>query len=184
MRTPADPGKLYEAKALAELRDADALAGVGPGGWRGDAQGAVALVVGPAVSGPDAMAAPLSGVAGEAASKALAALGFEEGTVFVIASRPEGVDPAQAVPRLRLALEAVDAPLVMALDARAADDLAAAFGCVALEPGKPVRASGRLLGSTGEFAGSLTDQRAKARVWAAMRGIAAAVGHTTHVRRP
>jgi hypothetical protein len=175
---------LYEAKALAELGDADALAGVAAGGWSGDPLGAVALVVAGRSAGEDEADELVAGEVREAAGKALAALGFEEGSAFVIASRPAGADSAGLIARLRLALEAVDAPLALALDPRAADDLAAAFGLPHLEPGKPVRAAGRILGSVGDFGGSLGDAKAKARVWAAMRSVAAVAGHRTQARRP
>jgi hypothetical protein len=181
MTSPPDPVALYEAKALAELRDADTLAGVGDGGWSGDPLGEVALVVGAPRGAKGAM---LAADAAEAVDKALAALGFGSGSAFVIASRPVGADPAALTSRLRLALEAVDSPLVLALDAGGAQDLAAAFGLKALETGRPVRRAGRVLGSVGDLAGSLGDPKAKARVWAAMKAAAAAAGHKTQARRP
>ncbi len=181
MTSTPDPLDLYEAKALAELRDADALAGVAEGGWSGDPLGAVAIVVG-ALQPPGGSILP--GDVAEAVDKALAALGFESGSVFVIASRPAEVDPAAVAARLRLALEAVDSPFVLALDAGGAQDLAAAFGLKALEAGRPVRSAGRVLGNAGEFARSLGDPRAKGRVWAAMKSAAALAGHRTQARRP
>jgi hypothetical protein len=184
MTAVPDPLALYEAKALAELGDANALAGVASGGWSGDPLGAVALVVTTVASTEDVESGILRADVREAASKALAALGFEEDSAFVIASRPRGAETGALTARLRLALEAVDAPLVLALDPLAADDLAAAFGLHGLEPGKPVRAAGRVLGSTGDFAASLGDVRAKGRVWAAMRSVAAAAGHKTQAKRP
>ncbi len=179
-----DLAAVYEAKALAELGDADALAGVADGGWSGDPLGDVALVVGAPARDCGAGSALLSREAEDALGKALAALGYEKDSVFVIASRPEGARADGLGPRLRLALEAVDAPLVMAVDPRAADDLAASFGLERLEAGTPVRAAGRVLGYTGDFGGSLGDDTAKGRVWAAMRAVAAAAGHRTRARRP
>ncbi|HEY5517866.1 MAG TPA: hypothetical protein VIL15_06375 [Coriobacteriia bacterium] len=174
MAASTDPFALYEAKALAELADADALAGVRAGGWSGDPTGTVALVSGGVL--PDEAA--------EALDKALAALGFDGGTTFAIASRPKGARP-QAVPaRLRLALEAVDVPLVLAVDPQGAIDLASAFGVERLDPGRPVRSVGRVLGSVGDFAASLPDPKLKARSWAAIRAVAAAAGHTTQTKRP
>jgi len=174
MAASPDPFALYEAKALAELVDADALAGVGAGGWSGDPTGTVALVSGSAL--PDDAA--------EALSKALAALGFAADTAFVVTSRPRGARPQGAPARLRLALEAVDAPLALAVDSEAAADLASAFGIDRLEPGRPVRSVGRVLGSVGDFAASLGDTKLKARSWAAIRAVAAAAGHTTRTKRP
>ena len=184
MTAVPEPLALYEAKALAELGDANALAGVAAGGWSGDSLGTVALVVSTDASTGDTEDGILPADVHEAAGKALAALGFEEDSAFVIASRPRGAETDALAARLRLALEAVDAPLVLALDPLAADDLAAAFGLHGLEPGKPVRAAGRVLGSTGDFAASLGDPRAKGRVWAAMRSVAAAAGHRTQAKRP
>lgn len=183
MTAVPDPLALYEAKALAELADANELAGMAAGGWSGDPLGEVALVVGTEPSADDEsdiLPADLH----EAAGKALGALGFEQGSAFEIASRPREARPDARAARLRLALEAVDAPLILALDPLAAEDLAVAFGLRGLEPGKPVRAAGRVLGSTGDFAASLGDVRAKGRVWAAMRSVAAAAGHRTQAKRP
>lgn len=174
MSTEADLASLYEAKALAELGDAEALAGVGEGGWSGDPLGVVALVV----------AAPLPSEAGDAVDKATAALGVEPTTAFSIVSRPQASKPKQLMARLRMALEAVDAPWVLALDTQAAEDVAVAFGVAPLVPGVAVRAGGRVLGSVGDFAGSLADPKAKARVWAAMRSIAAGAGLQTQAKRP
>jgi hypothetical protein len=174
MAASPDPLALYRAKALAELADADALAGVGTGGWSGDPTGTVALVSGGVL--PDDAA--------EALGKALAALGFDEGTTFAIASRPPGVRPDAVPARLRLALEAVDAPLVLAVDREAAIDLALAFGVDRLDPGRPVRSFGRVLGSVGDFAASLGEPKSKTRSWAAIRAVAAAAGHTTQTKRP
>jgi hypothetical protein len=179
-----DPTALYEAKALAELGDADALAGVTGGGWSGDPLGDVALVVGAPAGGEGAASGPLSRELEEAVGKALVALGLEAESAFVIASRPVGARADGLVARLRLALEAVDAPLALALDAQAADDLAASFGLACLQAGMPVRASGRVLGYTGDFEDSLGDERAKGRVWAAMKEVAGAAGHRTRARRP
>jgi hypothetical protein len=73
-------------------------------------------------------------------------------------------------------MEAVDPLAVIALDADAAADAAAAFGLDALLPGRPVSAGGRVLGSAGEFADSLGNAAAKAHAWSAMKAIAAAAG--------
>jgi hypothetical protein len=81
-------------------------------------------------------------------------------------------------------LEAVDVPLVLAVDPQGAVDLAAAFGVERLDPGRPIRSLGRVLGSIGDFAESLADPKRKARSWAAIRAVAAAAGHTTQAKRP
>ena len=79
---------LYEAKALAELSDAEASAGVGPGSWSGDALGAVALVVG---APPAADGAPLSPETTAALDKALAAM--KAGTLKTCPDTGCGVAP-------------------------------------------------------------------------------------------
>ena len=67
--------------------------------------------------------------------------------------------------RLRLQIEAVDAPLVLALDAEAATDLASAFGLDALGFGVVVRGKGRRFVACDGLERSLNDTRAKTRVW-------------------
>jgi hypothetical protein len=96
---------------------------------------------------------------------------------FVIASRPNaGGDAAPRPSRLALALEAADPEVVIALDDDAADDLTAAFEIARLTPGQPVRVRGRVLGAAGDLGSSLSDAATKARVWRAMKEIAAAGG--------
>jgi hypothetical protein len=166
----------YEAKARAELGDADAIAAAMPGAWAGTIVGPrIAFVVGEP-HGPGPEAPLLDERAAGAVSKAADALGAH-GAVFTIASQPAGGAGEEARGRrLRLALEAVDPIAVIALDAHAADDLAAAFGMEDLRPGRPVRVAGRTLGSAGDFASSLGDPDAKAKSWIAMKAIAAAAG--------
>lgn len=168
---------LYEAKALAELADVETLLPSASKGWSGKAQSSLALVVGPAFPGEGAGVAALGETVGEALGKALTALGAAPADVFIISSRPVPDAPKRAVAgRLELAIEAVDPRLVFALDAGAAEDLATAFGTAALEPGVPVRARGRVLGSVGDFAASLAEPGAKAGVWSAMKSVAAEAG--------
>jgi len=172
---------LYEAKARAELGDADAIAGARPGAWTGEVMAAVALVVG---EPGDPTGTPLRGVASEAVAKALTALGFLEGSAFVISSRPRDEAGDEAlVGRLRLALEAVDPTLVMALDAQGARDLSAAYDLPELSAGRPVGSLGRTFGYAGEFVASLGDDSAKAPVWGAMKAIARADAAKTSARR-
>lgn len=169
----------YEAKARAELGDAEALASGAAKGWRGRPLGALAFVIG-APSDADAQAGePLRGEAGEAAAKAAEAFGVCGADVVAIASRPvAGLSAAVRARRLRLAVEAADPAAVIALDAEGAQDLAAAFEIEALDAGRPVLAHGRTLGSAGDLAASLADAPAKVRVWRAMKAIAHAAGLT------
>ena len=161
MTAVPEPLALYEAKALAELADADALAGVAEGGWSGDPLGAVVLVVSGAATGrtgDDLLPADL----GEAVGKALAALGFEEGSTFVIASRPGEAGPGRAGASLAPRAGGGRPPARARAGREAADDLAAAFGLPGLDPGAG-QVAGRVLGSArGDFAASLADPHAKA----------------------
>ncbi len=170
----------YEAKARAELADADALIGARPGAWDGEVVGPrIAFVVARrSADGSGFVDATTAG----ALEKAAGALGAS-GSVFMIASWP--VAAATSGPRcarLRLALEAVDAPVVIALDQAGAEDLAAAFDVPELRPGHPVRAFGRHLGAVGDFAASLGDADAKSRAWIGMKSVAAAAGLETKGR--
>jgi hypothetical protein len=171
--TAAQLAALYDAKAVAELADAEAQAGGPACGWRGEPLSRLAFVV--SAMSPDDVAAggPLSGEAGDAAGKAAAALGVDS-DVFVVASRPTAALAPQArSSRLVLALEAADPQVVIALDTDAAADLADAYGLEPLVPGRAARARGRVLGSAGDFVASLGDEKAKARVWGAMKAVAA-----------
>jgi hypothetical protein len=169
----------YLAKSTAEIADADALVGAPPGSWDGpliDAR--IAFVAGE----PQARGAVLGERVADAVMKAAEALGAGD-AVFAVSSRPvHGIDADAAAKRLRLALETVDPLAVIALDPRAAADLAAAFGTRDLREGSPVRAFGRALGSAGDFASSLDDPAAKARAWSAMKGIASLGGLDAKVR--
>jgi hypothetical protein len=158
---------LHEKRAAAELAAADALA---PGSdsvrWSGSLVPQVALVKGnpgPAEASGDAA---LSGPDGTAAARALERLGYDPSQVFATLSRPEpGIDASARTARLRAQIEAVDAPLVIALDEVAAEDLAAAFGLDRLPFGVLESARGRRLMAIGGLEASLGDQALKQRVW-------------------
>ena len=169
----------YLAKATAEIADADAETGAGAGSWAGPLIGArMAFVVGE----PQAGGALMNERVADAVTKAAEALGAGA-AVFTLLSRPvHGMDAESAARRLRLVLEAVDPPAVVALDPLAATDLAGAFGTRDLPESHPVRAFGRALGSAGDFAASLDDPVAKTRAWSAMKGVAALGGLETKVR--
>lgn len=164
---------LFEAKARAEIASADALA---PGSDVVPVTGAllahIALVKG--LPGPAEVAggAALSGPDGKAAARALAALGYQPGSTFAIVSRVEpGIAEERRTERLRLALEAVDPRLIVALDAEAAQDVSLAFGIAPLGFGKPVRILGRTVVAVDGLEASLTDQSRKQRVWRQFRTV-------------
>ena len=165
----------YAAKARAELADADVVGGAGPDSWDGPVVGTrIAFLV--AHRAAPAPAAILPDRTADAVARAAEALGVAD-AVFVMVTRPvAGACPEDRARRLRIALESVDAPAVIALDAESAEDLASAFELDLLRPGTPERAMGRSFGFVGEFSVSLDDASAKAKAWSAMKAVAAQAG--------
>ncbi|HET6352180.1 MAG TPA: hypothetical protein VFG89_08635 [Coriobacteriia bacterium] len=169
--SPEKLDALYAAKASAEVAAADRLA---PGSDTVASSGAliaeVALVKGLAGPAEASGGRALSGADGEALAKALAALGHNPEAAFRTLSRPDSsVDADARAARLRGQLEAVDAPLVIALDAQAAEDVAAAFGIPVPPFGTAVVACGRRIVAIDGFEASLEDEGAKKRVWQQLR---------------
>ncbi|MCL2503249.1 MAG: hypothetical protein FWE94_01345 [Coriobacteriia bacterium] len=190
---------LYAERTVIELGLADALLGCGQaltrcdrtpscsGGqaslWQGCLAPEVAVVKGIPSVAELAGGAAFSGADGDAAIKALAALGHDTGQVFFALSRPPcaqgpeaedgGGDAApgggggDAIPRrLRLLLESVDAPLVIATDMVAATDLSRAFDLPEeIEPGCLVHYAGRRFVACTGLEASLAGQDTKRRVW-------------------
>jgi uracil-DNA glycosylase len=174
--------KLHVIKARAELRAADALLGAESDiAGHGDPTAEVVIVKGAPDAGEVASRSALSGEDGVAARKALAALGFDPERTWATHSRPAQADDDAYAQRLEAIVEAVDPRVAIALDDVAAADLAAAYRVPALVPGRSVIARGRVLGSVGGLAESLSDPAAKARVWERFKTIAAAVPGTRAV---
>ncbi|MDP2181774.1 MAG: hypothetical protein Q8K99_04300 [Actinomycetota bacterium] len=158
---------LYEAKVAAELALADSRA---PGSdviaWSGDVLASVMLVKGLPGPAEATGGAALSGADGAAADKALEALGHGSARVFRMLSRPEsGIDFAARAQRLRGALEAVDPGLAIALDAEAAEDLAAVLGLARSRFGTAEHVMGRTFVAVDGLEASLADGVRKKRVW-------------------
>lgn len=158
---------LHTARVRAELAAADSLA---PGAdrveWSGSLLPEVAVVKGLPGPAEATGGAALSGADGEALAKALAALGWAEGSWFATLSRPEPASETNVrTQRLRLQLEAVDPRVIIALDAEAAEDLAHAFGLTHLRIGEQVRSFGRRIVAIEGFEASLADDGRKRRVW-------------------
>jgi hypothetical protein len=84
------------------------------------------------------------------------------------APTPGLADEARAF-RVRLAMEAVDPAVVIALDSAAATDLGGAFGIGALTSGEVTHVPGRVLLALDGFADSLGDTTRKRRVWEHLR---------------
>lgn len=159
--------KAFEERALAELARADAVwSGADAVRWRGNVVPSVMVVKGMPGPAETSGGPAVSGLDGTAISQALQRLGHDPGQAFFTLSWPISEMPAdKRAERLRLQVEAVDAPLVIALDARAADDLAVAFDLKGLPVGKVVRAVGRRLVACDGLEEALGDERAKRRVW-------------------
>lgn len=169
----ADPRAMFAAKAFAELADADASC---PGSdavrWCGEVLGNLALVKGSPSEVDIAAGVVLAGDDGEAARRALEALGVAWTEVFATCSRPSAeASGEQRAVRLRRQIEAVDPLAVVALDAEAAADLVEATGAGTLVAGKLVRWAGRTLLAVDGLEASLTDPRRKARVWSQLRSL-------------
>ena len=167
----------FEAKARAELRNADAALGVPVAvASAGDPLGAVVLAKGLPEAADTKARRVLAGPDGEAARKALEALGLDPASVWAVCTRPGKADLPACARRLELVVEAVDPRLVIALDDEAAEDLAAAFGLKALAPGRSVSVRGRTLGAVGGLSASLKDPGIKAKVWEHLKTLAKAAG--------
>jgi hypothetical protein len=164
---------LFEAKARSELDSADAAA---PGSDRVPSVGALlaglALVKGLPGPAESTGGAALSGADGTAADLALAALGYDPTCAFRMLSRPEpGIEAPRRAERLRLAIEAVDPEVVVALDAEAAEDLAEAFGTAPLRFGKPTVVTGRIMLAVDGLEASLADLPRKRKVWRQLQAL-------------
>ncbi|MDO8963438.1 MAG: hypothetical protein Q7W30_02985 [Coriobacteriia bacterium] len=172
--TPERLQALHDAKLRAELAAADALLpGGDPDALAGDPRSRAVLV-----------AQARSAGAFEAATKALAALGFDESTPFSVVTRSVDAAPGLRALRLAAVIEAVDPVLVVAIDAGGAEDLESAYGLSGLRPGEPVRVRGRVAGSVGDLGVSLADDAAKRRAWGAFKALAVALPTGTRTGRP
>ncbi len=162
---------LSEARAVAELAAADLLC---PGSdtvtSRGDVLGEVFLLKGlpgPAEAGGGAA---MSGADGTAADKALDALGFPPNSVFRALSRPVRVADADCYARrVRSMVEAVDPRVVVALDAEAIEDLAAAFALLRFATEGSAYVAGRRFVAVAGFEASLGDPERKRIAWGQFR---------------
>lgn len=159
------------AKARAELLRADErVPGSAAVTSAGGPFAAVVLVKGEPGATDLEQRRALAGEDGEAARKAIAALGYD-GPFFTTISRPVGAEPVAVAARLRLQIEAVEAAVAVALDAVAAGDLAAAFGIPPLDFGVAVRLPGRTLLAVDGLEASLADEAQKRRVWEQFKGL-------------
>jgi uracil-DNA glycosylase len=167
-----DLERAYREKARAELDLADAEAGVTePPSWTGAPLARTMLVKG--MPGPDDLASgtALGGADGEAAAKALEALGYDPHSVIALISRPSSAEQEARSRRVRLQIEAVDPARVVSLDRIAAGDVAEATGGELAQPGVAVEWMGRTLLWVDGLEDSLVDERRKADVWKQFQGL-------------
>jgi hypothetical protein len=179
--TPAKPSAeqirtQFEERARVELKAADALV---PGSDAVASTGAllteVVLVKGLAGPAEASGGFALSGADGDAALKALVALGWDERAVFRTLSRPQpGASSARRAHRLRMQIEAVDPTLVLALDAEAAADVGAAFSVAAPAWGQESRVLGRRFVAVDGLEASLGEPTRKRHVWRQLQAARAA----------
>lgn len=169
----AQVASLYDARLESELA---AASGMVPGADRvpfgGDPHARVVLIKGMPGPAEETGSAVLSGADGEAATRALEALGITGG-YFAALSRPvESAEPDGVRGRVRALVEAVDPEYVVALDAVAAEDAAGAFG-LASPPrfGLAVRVCGRTLVAVDGLEASLSDPARKRRVWEQFKAV-------------
>lgn len=166
--------ELHEARARSEIAAANALA---PGSdvvaHRGDLMPVIAVLKGLPGPAESSGGAAVSGADGLAAEKALERLGYEPAAVFWALTRPEpSMDAARRAARVRALIEAVDAPLVLSLDAEAAEDVAAAFSVARLAFGREHSVAGRRLVAVDGLELSLADARRKSLVWKQLQAAA------------
>jgi len=165
--------ELFEAKALAELGRSDCLApGTDTPRWSGDVFAEVVLVKGDAGPAEVAGGRALTGPDGQAAKKALEALGFDPKAVFATVARPDpDIDADLIRQRLRMQVEAVDPYAVVALDAVAAQEVAVALTLGSLPFGVQVSSGGRVFVAVDGLEASLDDEVARRRVWDQFRAL-------------
>ena len=161
----------YAAKVQQELTDADRMApGADSSSSSGDVFADAFLVKGDPGPAEVAGGTALSGPDGEAARRALEALGFDPASVFATVARPEpDVDPEGLHARLRMQVEAVDPYAVVGLDRVATDLIREAFALSALRPGRQKHVHGRVFVAVDGLEASLSDVALKQRVWRQFR---------------
>ncbi len=161
---------LYRAKARAEVAAAEALiAGAGVVRGQGDLLADVLLVKGDPGPGDTAKKRALAGDDGVAIGRALDALGVSSAR-FALCTRV-GRRDAERIERVRMMTEAIDPRTVVLLDAHAAEDFAAAFGCPKPVPGELTRVLGREIVAVDGFEASLADEGRKRRVWRQLKAL-------------
>ncbi|MHB1135416.1 MAG: uracil-DNA glycosylase family protein [Coriobacteriia bacterium] len=162
---------VFREKARAEIAAAEQAGGGAPAvRVHGDELAEVLLIKGE--PGPDDIEGgyALAGADGEAADKALDALGLPA-TRFAFCTRASGVGPDERAARIRMLVEAVDPSVVIALDPLAAQDLTLAVGIDPPVAGTIVTWRGRTIAAIDGLEASLTDDSLKRRVWRQLKAL-------------
>ena len=164
----------YGTRLAAELLKADAeLPGADAVQASGNPSSDLLLVKGEPGPAELGGGVTLSGADGDAARKALGALGRDPLAYYAVLSRPvAGVTDERVFRRLRRIIEACDPAWVVAVDPEAATDVAKALGrSEAIPAGNVARVMGRELLALGGLEASLSDLGLKRRVWAQMQAL-------------
>lgn len=162
---------LFRAKALAEIAVAEALAG-DEGAVRGQGDELADVLLAKGEPGPDDLDAgrALAGADGEAAGKALDALGIAPAR-FAFCTRSTDLPESARLERTRLMVEAVDPRIIIALDPLAAGDVLNAYGCKPVPAGTLTRVQGRAFVALEGLEASLSDEALKRRVWRQLKAL-------------
>lgn len=164
---------LYAARSRAELDAAEEVAGGPAVRWSGDPLARTMFVKGaPGLADTEAGAA-FAGPDGEAASRAMAALGRDgEGILFTCSRPPVSLPESDRYARLAAQIEAADPEVVVAADPDAAADVACSLGIATLVPGQPAVAGGRVFLALSGLEDSLGDEGRKRVVWGQLKSLA------------
>jgi hypothetical protein len=163
----------YAARVAAELVRADSeLPGSDSVAASGDASASVLLVKGEPGPAEIGGGRALAGADGEAIAKALGALGRDAADTYAVLSRPVTDPPQERVTaRLRRIIEVCDPRWVVALDPRAAHDVALALGMDPPPPGEPTIGIGRTVLALDGLEASLADDSLKRKVWSQLKAL-------------
>ncbi len=161
---------LYRDKAAYEIAEAErALPSLRVRGT-GDALADVLIIKGEPGADDIASGTALAGADGGAIHKALDALSLPSRR-YALCSRGPDADESARAAWLRSVAEAVDPRVIIALDADAGADLAAAFGVETPPFGQVTRVLGRDVLVVDGLEESLADESRKRRVWAQLRSL-------------
>ncbi|MHB1016758.1 MAG: uracil-DNA glycosylase family protein [Coriobacteriia bacterium] len=165
---------VFREKARAEIAAAEHAGGGAPAvRAHGDELAEVLLLKGEPGPGDIEGGYALAGSDGDAADKALDALGLPSGR-FALCTRASGVEADDRAERIRMLIEAVDPSVMIALDPLAAQDLSLAVGMDALVAGTLVTWRGRTVVAIDGLEASLSDDGLKRRVWRQLKALAEA----------